>query len=101
MHEETGFRVTSLRRIDFRYDLLRENDPDGERWEQLYGPDVHAIPEEVYVANAPDGRAPVLAPYEHDTFMWCSVEDALQLLAWENNRRALVAAVQFIASNPP
>jgi len=101
VHEETGFRVTSLRRIDFRYDLLRENDPDGERWEQLYGPDVHAIPEEVYVANAPDGRDPVLAPYEHDTFMWCSVEDALQLLAWENNRRALVAAVQFIASNPP
>jgi 8-oxo-dGTP pyrophosphatase MutT (NUDIX family) len=99
VHEETGFCVEgSLRRIDFRYDLLRESDLDGDRWEQLYGPDVQAIPEEVYVANVPDSGDPVLTPYEHDAFMWCSVEDAMQLLTWENNRRALTAAVQYIAS---
>lgn len=97
VREETGFRVASdLRRIDFRYELLRESDPDRERWEQVYGPDVHAIPEEVYVANVP-GTDPVLAPYEHEAFTWCSVKDALRLLTWENNQRALIAADHFIA----
>jgi 8-oxo-dGTP pyrophosphatase MutT (NUDIX family) len=100
VREETGFDVAdSLRRIDVRYDLLRESDPDRDRWEQLYGPEVVAIPEEVYVANVPPGD-PVLAPYEHDAFRWCSIDDALRLLRWENNRRALLAAVEFVASNP-
>jgi dATP pyrophosphohydrolase len=99
VREEAGFDVAeSLRRIDFRYDLLRESDPDRDRWEQLYGPDVGSIPEEVYVAMAPPGD-PVLAHDEHDAFMWCSIDDALRLLRWENNRRALLAAVEFIASN--
>lgn len=99
VREETGFDVSvTLLRIDFRYDLLRESDPDGDRWEQLYGPDVWAIPEEVYAATVPDGVDPELAAYEHDTFVWCSVERALKLLTWENNRRALVAAAKFVAS---
>src|SRR3990170_228144 len=39
--EETSFTVgDSLREIDFRYELLRDSDPDAERWESLYGPDV-------------------------------------------------------------
>lgn len=102
VREETSFDVAeSLRRIDFRYELLRESDPDGDRWGQLYGADVRAIPEEVYVAVVPDSVDPELAPYEHDAFMWCSAEDALKLLTWENNRRALVAAAQFVASTRP
>ena len=74
VREETGFSVaSSLQPIDFRYELLREEDPDKERWEHVYGPEVRAIPEEVYVANAPDDTDPALAPYEHDTFRWCSL----------------------------
>jgi 8-oxo-dGTP pyrophosphatase MutT (NUDIX family) len=100
VHEETGFSVaSSLQPIDFRYELLREEDPDKERWEHVYGPEVRAIPEEVYVANVPDNRDPTLSPYEHDTYRWCSFKEASELLTWENNRRALKAAREFIAAS--
>ena len=91
--EETGFDVAdSIRPIDFRYELFRAADPDGERWEDLYGPGVDSVPEEVYVAEVPNGVDPVLAPAEHDAFVWCTYEEAFQLLEWEDNRRALSAA---------
>jgi len=97
--EETGFEVGgSLQALDFRYELLRAEDPDGDGWEQMYGPEIHAVPEEVYVANAPTDTDPTLAPYEHDAFKWCSFKEASELLTWENNRRALKAAREFIAA---
>lgn len=97
VQEETGFAISgSLQQIGFRYELHREDDLDGAQWEGLYGPDVDVIPEEVYVAEVPSNAEPVLAPYEHDTFRWCSFDDALKLLTWENNRRALMAAQDFI-----
>ena len=95
--EETGFLVAgSLEPIDVRYELHREGDPDEGQWERLYGPDVDAITEEVYVAEVPGATEPMLAPYEHNAFRWCSFDDALRLLAWENNRRALTAAREYI-----
>jgi dihydroneopterin triphosphate diphosphatase len=99
--EETGFRVAdTLQQIDFRYELLRDDDLDGDRWEHIYGPDVEAVPEEVYVAKVPTDAEPLLAPAEHDEFAWCSFEEASERLTWENNRLALVAARQFIVSGP-
>jgi 8-oxo-dGTP pyrophosphatase MutT (NUDIX family) len=101
VHEETGFDVAaSLQRIGFRYELHREDDLDGAQWEGLYGPNVDAIPEEVYVAEVHSSAEPVLAPHEHDAFRWCSFDDALTLLRWENNRHALIAAREFIATEP-
>jgi dihydroneopterin triphosphate diphosphatase len=100
--EETGFSVADRpREIGFRYQLLRESDLDGDRWERLYGPDVESIPEEVYVAEVPHGADPRLAPYEHDAFRWCSFDQALELLTWENNRNALVAARAYIEAAKP
>ena len=98
--EETGYAVADdLREIGSRYEIRREDDLDSERWEHLYGPDVRAIPEEVYVAEVPYDSTPVLSPYEHDAYEWCSFDDALGLLRWENNRRALVAAHRFIVGD--
>ena len=97
VREETGFAVEgSLRQIGYRYELWREDDLDGEQWERVYGPEVRAIPEEVYVAVVPNDVDPVLAPDEHDAFKWCSVEEAMELLKWENNRGALIAAHEFV-----
>ncbi len=99
--EETGFSVaSSLRSIGVRYELHRRDDPDGEQWERLYGLGVEAVPEEVYVAEVPCDTEPVLAPLEHTAFKWCSMESALELLTWENNRHALMAAREFIAAQP-
>ena len=100
--EETGFSVAGdIEAIDFRYELLRESDLDRDRWELLYGPGVESIPEEVYVAEVSLGAEPRIAPYEHDSFRWCSFDQALELLEWENNRNALVAARAFIETRPP
>ena len=94
--EETGFHVEpTIAAIDYRY-LLRPDTGDPAQWERLYGPEVTTVPEEVYVAEVPDGAEPVLAPAEHDAFTWCELETALELLAWEENRRALVSAHQHI-----
>ncbi len=102
VREETGFEVSdTLKAIDYRYELRRECDLDGDRWTEIYGPDVHAVPEEVYLAEVLDGHDPVLAPYEHDDFRWCSYEEALALLRWENNRQALVASREFIELTGP
>jgi 8-oxo-dGTP pyrophosphatase MutT (NUDIX family) len=97
VHEETGFDVAaSLDAIDFRYDLRREGGPDEELWDRLYGAGVESIPEEVYVAEVPTGVDPVLAPAEHDAFVWCSPALALSRLVFANNRRALEAAREFV-----
>ena len=88
----------SFRPIGFRYELRRVGDPDEEEWDRLYGPDVHAIPEEVYVAEVSRAVDPVLAPDEHTGFRWCTFDAALELLTWDDNRRALVAARAFIAA---
>jgi 8-oxo-dGTP pyrophosphatase MutT (NUDIX family) len=79
---------------------VRDDDPDGDRWEGIYGPDVEVVPEEVYVAEVPAGAEPLLSLYEHDDFRWCSFEEALELLKWDNNRDALVAARTLIQAKP-
>ena len=81
--EETGFSISDdITAIGVRYEISRESDLDGDRWEQLYGPDVERLPEEVYVAELPVGAEPRLADYEHDDFRWCSFDEALELLKW-------------------
>jgi hypothetical protein len=68
--------------------------------ESRYAREVLRVPrhEEVYVAEVLSSADPVLAPYEHDAFRRCSFDDALALLRWENNRRAFIAAREFIAT---
>ena len=100
VQEETGFAIAgNLQQIGFRYVLLRAGDSDEEQWERLYGPDVDAVPEEVYVAEVPSDTEPALAPDEHDAFRWCSFDHALALLTYEENRRALHAARDFLANH--
>lgn len=97
VREETGLDIAGrLEALDFRYELhWHEDDP--VRWERLYGPNVGAVPEEVYTAEVLNGWEPVLAPLEHEAFRWCTFDRALELLKWENNRRALVAARERLA----
>ena len=100
--EETGFLVADdIAAVGVRYVILRETYADRDEWDRLYGPSVDAVPEEVYVAGVPLANDPTLAPYEHDDFRWCSFDEALELLSWESNRDALVAARAFIEAREP
>lgn len=87
VREETGFEV-SVEELDFRYDLHRSEEATDE-WLRLYGPDVEVVPEEAYGAEVPPGSEPVLTPIEHDSYRWCTFEEADRLLKWDDNRRAL------------
>jgi dihydroneopterin triphosphate diphosphatase len=87
VREETGFEV-EVEALDFRYDLLR-SDEAAETWERLYGPGVETVPEECFAAEVAPGSEPELTPLEHDGYRWCSFDEALALLKWEENRRAL------------
>jgi 8-oxo-dGTP pyrophosphatase MutT (NUDIX family) len=92
--EETGLDVSGrLWPVGYRYDLH----PSGSEWvdwDALYGPGVESVPEEVYAAEAPLGWEPTLQPREHDAYRWCAVDDALGLLAYEENRTALRLAAR-------
>jgi dATP pyrophosphohydrolase len=96
VREETGFDVAGrLEPVDFRYELSRPCD-DSEAWDRLYGPGVEVVPEEVYEAEATPGQAPLLAPEEHVAFRWCGLEEAISLLRYEDNRRALGAVAEHL-----
>jgi 8-oxo-dGTP pyrophosphatase MutT (NUDIX family) len=74
--------------IEFRYELHPQ---EGDRWEELYGPGVTSVPEEVYEVEAPRDWEPTLDPREHVAYRWCLLDEALELLHWEDNRAALRA----------
>jgi lipoyl(octanoyl) transferase len=96
--EETGFVVgDDLQRVGFRYDL-RPRDDTVDDWERLYGRGVEVVPEETYAAEVGPSRDPVLNKDEHDTFSWCPLDEALGLLLWEDNRRALAAAHDLVST---
>jgi 8-oxo-dGTP pyrophosphatase MutT (NUDIX family) len=87
VREETGFDVR-VEPLDFRYELYCSPEAE-QQWLELYGPGVDTVAEETFAAEVPPGMVPTLAPAEHDAFRWCSFDEALGLLKWDENRRAL------------
>ena len=93
--EETGLDIASgVHSVDYRYELRPP--ADSSHWESLYGPDVHTVAEEVFAAAAPDGWEPTLS-WEHDDYRWCTLEEALGLLKFEENREGLRRAARSLS----
>ena len=81
VREETGFDVTgSLFALGIAY-RYRLDPARAEHWRRIYGPDVRSIDISSFAAEVPD-REPVLDPVEHDSYAWCSFEDAREMLDW-------------------
>jgi 8-oxo-dGTP pyrophosphatase MutT (NUDIX family) len=89
--EETGLQPVELRRVDCQYTLPME-----ERWKKWYRPGTAEIEEYVFLALV-EGQDVVLSPEEHDDCRWCSYEEALGLLAWPENVKALRCCQQALA----
>jgi diaminopimelate epimerase len=100
VQEETGLDVSErLLPVGYRYEL-RKAEVEGwaaAAWERLYGLGVENVPEEVYAAEAPAGWEPTLAPEEHDAHRWCTLDEALELLKFEENREGLRVAARSLA----
>ncbi len=80
LREETGLSPVELEQIDFTYAL-----PLDEEDRRLYGPEVEEF---VFLALVEAGE-PQLDPGEHDRWRWCRFEEALELVEWPENKKAL------------
>jgi len=73
--------------------LVRVGDPipypvtDELRETYGYPDDVHVITTESFLAEAPPGWEPRLNE-EHDTYQWCTVDEAIDLFHWPETREA-------------
>jgi len=82
--EETGLVPSELEKIDYSYTF-----PVEDRYRHLYTPDVETIIEYVFVAYVDGQQEPKIDPEEHNEWKWCSVHEALELLTWSENIKAL------------
>ena len=57
---------------------------------------MNTVAEEVFAATAPDGWEPTLS-WEHEEYRWCSLDEALELLRYEENREGLRMAARSLA----
>jgi 8-oxo-dGTP pyrophosphatase MutT (NUDIX family) len=85
LHEETGLvGVPARERTSYDYPL--DEEPPHRR--ARYAPGVQAVHVECFLVDAPDGWEPRLDP-EHDAYRWCTPEEAVDLLRWEDTATAL------------
>jgi 8-oxo-dGTP pyrophosphatase MutT (NUDIX family) len=71
--------------VSYAY-ALRPDRIDG--WEGVYGPGVEHVSVVAFAAEVPH-RDPTLDPSEHETFAWCSYDEAHALLDWPIEKDAL------------
>jgi dihydroneopterin triphosphate diphosphatase len=83
LREETMFSPVNIRQVDFRYTF-----PVSDEWRAAYHPDIQHIDEFVFLAEIAASREPVLS-FEHKEYLWTSFDEAVSLLKYEDNRRAL------------
>jgi 8-oxo-dGTP pyrophosphatase MutT (NUDIX family) len=85
--EETGYqRFIRFQSLDCRYQYPL----DRPKWGHLYAPEVEVIDEECFGAEVSlDQGEPVLDSSEHDEYRWLEAQQALALLTWPENQRAL------------
>jgi dihydroneopterin triphosphate diphosphatase len=84
LREETGF--TTRRLVDLAYTYTFAV---ADKWRDLYAADVCEIVEHVFVAEMADETDPRIDRSEHDSWRWCSFDEALRLLHWPDNVKAL------------
>jgi 8-oxo-dGTP pyrophosphatase MutT (NUDIX family) len=87
LREETGLEAEVRGLGGFAYDLA--GDPPDVR--ARFAPGTETVQVHAFLAEAPAGWEPVLDE-EHETYRWCSAEDAVALLAYPEPRAAVLAA---------
>ena len=91
LYEETGYNPANLIQTDVSYIIPME-----DRWKDSYPEGTKEIPEYLFIAKIDVSRPPKIDPIEHNEWKWCSYEDAMNLLSWENNKRALKFVHRFL-----
>jgi len=84
LFEETGFQSIILIQTEVSYIIPME-----DRWKDIYPMDTKEIPEYLFIAKIHQVGPPTIDPIEHNDWKWCSYEEAMNLLSWEDNKKAL------------
>ena len=84
LFEETGFHSITLIQTEVSYIIPME-----DRWINIYPVGTKEIPEYLFIARIHQVGPPTIDPIEHDEWKWCSYEEAMNLLTWEDNKKAL------------
>lgn len=92
LFEETQFVPIWLEQTEYWYSI-----PIANRWRHLYRSDISFLTEYVFVAQVIDGE-PVIDPHEHDAYLWCTFDEAWELLLWAENKNALKHCRLFLSN---
>ena len=91
LFEETGYSSFTLIKTDVSYII-----PMQDKWKDNYPENTKEIPEYLFIAKINEPGPPQIDPIEHDDWKWCKYEESLDLLSWENNKRALKFVHKFL-----
>ena len=84
LYEETGYKSVNLIKTDISYIIPME-----DRWKDIYPEGTEEIPEYLFIAKINHSNPPQIDPIEHTEWNWCNFDEALSLLRWEDNKKAL------------
>ena len=92
LFEETGFGSEDfegiIKQIDFLYQF-----PIMEEYRYQYSPEVEIITEYVFFVIISSHLNPIIDPNEHSDFMWVNIEEALELLEYHDNIKAIQCVI--------
>ena len=91
LYEETGYSPATIINTDISYIIPME-----DRWKDIYPEGTNEIPEYLFIAKINHSNPPKIDPIEHNEWRWCDFDEALSLLRWEDNKRALEFVHKFL-----
>lgn len=82
--EETSFIPKFIFQTEHSYKI-----EIAEEFKEQYPPNTTELSEYVFLARIDQVDDPTIDSFEHTDWRWCSYEEALELLKWEENKKAL------------
>jgi 8-oxo-dGTP pyrophosphatase MutT (NUDIX family) len=93
LFEETGFAAVRVEQVDYSCSYQVPDD-----YVHLYAPSVDRIDEFTFFGMIDDCSVPNLS-HEHEECQWCSIDQALGLLKWADDKRALEVCQAVLQSS--
>ncbi len=82
--EETRLDPLIVKDLRFSFSYLIKDE-----WRSFYTDDVEKITVFAFAALVRTNQDPLIDPHEHDQWLWCNFEKALDLIDWPDNQTAL------------
>ena len=82
--EETSLDVLFVKDLHFSFSYLIRDE-----WRSFYTEDVEKVTVFAFAVLVKPNRDPLINPHEHDQWLWCNIEKALELVDWPDNQTAL------------